>query len=417
MIQKTLTLLLLAFALGLAACTDSGLRMVPVAMQGDAAAKHQQLQTALLNAMPGDVIIIPEGMHSLQRPLSLKVDGVTLKGEGMSKTVLSFKQQLAGAEGLLVTASDFTIEDLAIEDAKGDALKITDGKNIVIRRVRTEWTRGPHTDNGAYGIYPVQTENTLIEGSVAIGASDAGIYVGQSKNVIVRNNRAIFNVAGIEIENTVDADVYDNVAKNNTGGVLVFNMPDLSLEGKRTRVYRNQIVNNNTANFGKPGTAVASVPAGSGISINSNDLVEVFDNDLRNNRTAHIVISSVYSTNYSGRQSAASFDPYPEQIFIHSNRYEGGGDQPDTDYLKQLKLAAFGEEGSFPHVIWDGFVNDALAVDGVLPPEKQICIADESTIGVFNADAPNGFAKPHLEVAAHQCSHPRLPAVKLAHAD
>jgi len=46
----------------------------------------------------------------------------------------------------------------------------------------------------------VQTENTLLEGNVAIGASDAGIYVVQSRNVFVRNNRAEFNVAGFEIE-------------------------------------------------------------------------------------------------------------------------------------------------------------------------------------------------------------------------
>ena len=78
----------------------------------------------------------------------------------------------------------------------GDALKINEGENITIRGVRTEWTTGYATDNGAYGIYPVQTTNVLIEDSVAIGASDAGIYVGQSNNVIVRNNRAEFNVAG-----------------------------------------------------------------------------------------------------------------------------------------------------------------------------------------------------------------------------
>ena len=146
----------------------------------------------------------------------------------MDKTILSFKEQVSGAEGLLVTANDFTIEDLAIEDAKGDALKINEAKNVIIRRVRTEWTNGPYTANGAYGIYPVQTENTLIDEVVAIGASDAGIYVGQSKNVVVRNSRAEYNVAGIEIENTLDADVFDNIAINNTGGILVFNMPNLS---------------------------------------------------------------------------------------------------------------------------------------------------------------------------------------------
>ena len=67
--------------------------------------------------------------------------------------------------GLLVTGSNnFTIEDLAIEDTIGDALKITGGENIIIRRVRTEWTRGVSNDNGAYGIYPVLTRNVLIAG-------------------------------------------------------------------------------------------------------------------------------------------------------------------------------------------------------------------------------------------------------------
>jgi parallel beta-helix repeat protein len=371
------------------------------------------LQSKFLNAKPGDVITIPVGTFDFQRSLSLKVDGVTVRGAGMDKTILNFKNQISGAEGILVTASDFTIEDLAIEDTKGDALKINDGKNIVVRRVRTEWTNGPDTSNGAYGIYPVQTENTLIEGVIAIGASDAGIYVGQSRNVVVRDSRAEYNVAGIEIENTVDADVYNNVATNNTGGILVFNMPNLSLEGVRTRIYNNQIVDNNTANFAAPGGAVAGVPAGSGISINSNDLVEIFDNDLKNNQTAHIVISSVYSTNYSDRENASSFDPYPEKISIHDNRYEGGGNDPDTNYLPQLKDAVFGEEGSFPNVIWDGFVNPELVVDGKLPAEYRICIYNEASSAVFNIDAPNQFASPGVNETDHQCRHSPLPAVQL----
>ena len=229
------------------------------------------LRLALETAQPGDLIEIPEGRHTFTRGLTLNTDGVTIRGAGMDKSVLDFSGQIAGAEGLLVNASDFTIEDVGFEDSPGDALKINEGSNIVIRRVRTEWTRGPHTENGAYGIYPVQTENTLVEGAVAIGASDAGIYVGQSRNVIVRDSRAEFNVAGIEIENTVGADVYNNVATNNTGGILVFNMPDLPQEGHSTRVFNNQVNGNNTGNFAPPGGAVAGVPAGTGVIINSND--------------------------------------------------------------------------------------------------------------------------------------------------
>ena len=122
------------------------------------------------------------------------------------------------------------------EDSKGDALKINGTKNAVMRRVRAEWTGGAKTSNGAYGLYPVQVTNVLIEDCVVKGASDAGIYVGQSTNIIVRNNHAENNVAGIEIENSTGADVYGNVAKGNTGGILVFNMPDLPVPGSKTRV-------------------------------------------------------------------------------------------------------------------------------------------------------------------------------------
>lgn len=121
-----------------------------VTPQSSAASDFQkQLQTQLISAKPGDVITIPAGVHPINRGLSLNVSGVTLRGEGMDKSVLSFRGQIQGAEGLLVNASDFTIEDLAIEDTPGDGLKINEGENIVIRRVRTEWTNGPDETNGA----------------------------------------------------------------------------------------------------------------------------------------------------------------------------------------------------------------------------------------------------------------------------
>lgn len=369
---------------------------------------EETLRLALENAKPGDVIEIPAGVHELRRSLTLHTDGVTIRGAGMDESVLSFKNQVAGAEGLLVNASDFTIEDVGFEDTVGDALKINEGRNIVIRRVRAEWTRGPSTENGAYGIYPVQTENTLIEGSVAIGASDAGIYVGQSRNVVVRNSRAERNVAGIEIENTVGADVYDNVAVDNTGGILVFNMPDLPQLGHSTRVFRNEVRDNNTANFGAPGSAVASVPAGSGIIINANDKVEIFENQIGGHNTANVLISSAFSAEYSAeRETAASFDPYPETIYLYDNTFGDAGTAPDRDELDQLRRAVFGEDGRLPDVVWDGVVNPEAADQPVL------CIeGDEVTF--LNIDAANDYRSPSTDLAAHRCSLEKLAAVELA---
>lgn len=376
------------------------------------ASYQETLLLQLLDAKPGDVIAIPEGKFAFDRSLSLTVDGVTIRGAGMDKTILSFKGQIAGAEGLLVNASDFTIEDLAIEDTKGDALKVNEGENIVIRRVRTEWTGGPKTTNGAYGIYPVQTRNVLVEESVAIAASDAGIYVGQSRNVVVRNNRAEKNVAGIEIENTFDADVYDNVATGNTGGILVFNMPNLPQPGARTRVFRNRIVDNNLKNFGHPGTAVASVPAGSGVIINANDDVEIFDNDITGNRTANVIVASIFSSGISQEGMTADFDPYAEGIYIHGNRMGGGGKDPDGAELTALKVMMFGPFGAIPDVLWDGYVDPAKMENGALPAHLRLCVQNDGA-EVLNVDAPNGNKNPRLATADHDCAHERLPAVTL----
>ena len=110
------------------------------------------------------------------------------------------------------------MSDFAVVNAKGDAIKAKGVDNIKFIKVKTEWTGGPKETNGAYGLYPVESTNILIDNCVAIGASDAGIYVGQSQNIIVKNSRAEFNVAGIEIENSYFADVFNNIATNNTGG-------------------------------------------------------------------------------------------------------------------------------------------------------------------------------------------------------
>ncbi|MAO40688.1 MAG: hypothetical protein CMK70_10845 [Pseudohongiella sp.] len=366
-----------------------------------------ELQLALLEAEPGSVITLPAGRFGFDRSLTLNTDGITLRGAGMHETILTFQDQVAGAEGLLVNASNFTIEDLAIEDTLGDALKIARGDHIVIRRVRTEWTNGPDTNNGAYGIYPVQTRHTLIEDSVAIAASDAGIYVGQSENVIVRGNRAEFNVAGIEIENTVGADVYNNTAINNTGGILVFNMPNLPVAGHTTRVYENDIRDNNTANFAPPGTAVSSVPAGSGLIINSNDKVEIFNNDFDSNDTANILISSYFSAGYSDRQMAEAFDPYPETIFIYDNQFGSSGSAPSRPELDALRVAMFGEQGRFPDIVWDGVTHPER-----MSSDYAICI-DNGEAQLLNIDAANNSANPRLGDETHQCRHSTLAAVSL----
>jgi parallel beta-helix repeat protein len=326
---------------------------------------------------------------------------VTIKGAGMDSSILSFKNQAQGAEGLLVSADDFVIQDLAIEDTVGDALKINESTNVTIRRVRTEWTRGANTENGAYGIYPVQTRNVLIEGSVAIGASDAGIYVGQSSQIIVRNSRAEFNVAGIEIENSTYADVYDNVATNNTGGILVFDLPNLPVQGgQATRVFNNEIYENNTENFAPEGNIVGNVPPGTGLLILANDNIEVFENNFRDNKSVNIM---VYSFALGGRTIKDSeYDPYPEQIYIHDNNYDGGGTVPGHAALKAWHVISGLDS---PNIVWGGLVKPGAST------ENLICLGDPATTSFMDLKGgldPNDVS---YEVSPHSCTLPRLPRI------
>jgi parallel beta-helix repeat protein len=306
---------------------------------------EQELQRALIEARPGDTVRLGRGRFEITQGLSLAVDRVTIRGEGEDRSILSFDGQRRGAEGLLVTSDGVVLRDFAVENARGDAIKVRDCEGITFRGVRAEWTRGPNPDNGAYGLYPVNCSNVLIENSIARGASDAGIYVGQSRNIIVRDNIAERNVAGIEIENSFNADVYRNRAVDNTGGILVFDLPGLPQQGGHSiRVYENQIVSNNTPNFAPAGNIVASVPAGTGVLIMANRNVHVFDNEIGNHGTVNVLITA-----YRESFTDANYNPLPRDIVIRGNEFGNAGFAPAGD------LAALAQLGiTLPDVMWDG---------------------------------------------------------------
>lgn len=363
---------------------------------------QKQLQEALIMAKPGSVIELPEGKHQLDRTLSLSADNVTIRGKGMASTILSFRNQKSGAAGMQVTSNGFTLEDVAIEDTKGDAIKINGANNVTLRRVRTEWTSGPNENNGSYGMYPVQCRNVLIEDSVSIGASDAGIYVGQSNHIIVRRNRVEHNVAGIEIENSRYADVYRNTATKNTGGILVFDLPDLPVKGgSDTRVFDNQVIENNTANFAPKGNMVAKVPAGTGVMVMATNHVEVFRNTIRNNATVSVSILSYLTTGNPLKD--AGYDPFTAAIHVHDNTISGGGDKPDGRIARDLA----------PRL---GTPLPAILYDGVLSPAKAnqpICIRNNGDATFANYDAANGFKHVGRDLKGYDCALPPLSAVSI----
>jgi parallel beta-helix repeat protein len=311
----------------------------------------QRLQEALILAAPGDVIELGAGRFTLTDGLSLDVDGVTVRGAGMDETVLDFTTQQGAGEGLLVTSDNVTLRDFALENPKGDGIKSKGADNIVYSRIRVTWTGGPLATNGAYGIYPVESTGVLVTGSKVSGASDAGIYVGQSRDITVRNNIVEANVAGIEIENSRNALVENNIAARNTGGLLVFDLPGLPvMNGGNVILRRNLVIDNDTPNFAPPGNIVAGVRRGTGILVMANDGVLIEDNIFENNPTAHVMVVA-----YTQAFEDARYNPYARNVIVGPNTFGRGGDDPQIDGKEQL-LEAFG--GALPPVMWDGVVED-----------------------------------------------------------
>ncbi len=339
---------------------------------------QKRAQTALINAKPGETIEFGAGKFDFDSTLSLEdVSHITIRGQGPDKTILSFanQQQGTGGEGLRIKCKeDILVENLAVEDAKGDAVKVQDTKKVIFRNVRAEWTGGPKETNGAYGLYPVLCSDVVIEDCIAIGASDAGVYVGQSENIIVRRCRAEKNVAGIEIENSVNADVYENTAIDNTGGILVFSLPDLpKKDGRSCRVFNNKVVENNHANFAPKGNIVATVPPGTGMMIMANDQVELFGNTVeKNNSTGLLVVS--YLINQKPLKDE-QYDPYCEAIYVHDNKFAENGQSPGGD-LGGILGKIVGTP--FPDIMYDGMRDPKKLVEGELPDAKRIRIRNNA---------------------------------------
>ena len=353
---------------------------------------EKDFQLKLILAEPGDTIKLESGLFPILGTISMEgKEDIVIRGAGMNGTILSFAGQVEGAQGLSITnCTNITLEDFTVQDAKGDAIKCQYVNGITFRRVKAQWLGGPKPTNGAYGLYPVQCENVLIEHCVAIAASDAGLYVGQSKDIIVRFSEAFDNVAGIEIENSTRADVYGNNVHGNTGGILVFDLPDLAVkEGKQVRIFDNIIKDNNIDNFAPEGNIVGKVPSGTGIMVMATEQVEVFDNTIINNKTAGTAVVSYYITEEETKDS--QYNPYTSAIYIHHNIYRRAPQIPTLDHdIGLLLFVHFFRD--VPDIIYDGMPDPRYVGDnGLIPDSRRLCIADNLEAGYLNLDISKNF--------------------------
>ena len=384
---------------------------------GDSATRD--MIAAMVQAGPGDIIQFECGYFELTAALQIiNNEDITIKGCGRDQTVLSFKQSNT-PEGILgVNVHGLWIEDLTVLDTGGNGFELRGVDHARLSRVRAIWSSGggrespdpitaanvfendsarlnvactdPATQDpsafengggdttspdytvspksGRYGIYPVSSENILVEDSESVGASDAGIYVGQTNTAIIRNSRAAYNVFGFEIENVRGGEYDSNIAECNTGGFLIYDLDGLRQYGDRSRMHGNISRNNNTYNF-TSGGIVGDVPPGSGMITLSYDRIDVFDNVFENNNTAGIIHTSYeIFPEGAGRPSERQIDWYTEGVHIFRNTFRNNGNRlppPTTNDIQDQDVARF-----LPALV--GLKNQAACLN---PLNLQTCLA------------------------------------------
>ena len=294
------------------------------------------IQAAVDDARPGDTIEVEPGVY--HQTVLVDVDGITLRGlgRGEERAVLDGEDGLTDA--VIASGHRFTIEGFALRNYTSNGVTVQGATGVVFRDLRIDRT-------GLYGVYPVECRDVLVERVLVTGAKDAAIYVGQSADVVVRDNEVHDNVTGIEIENTTNALVERNYAHANTGGILVFLLPNNpSKVGRDARVLRNRVIGNNHPNFGDPTAIVSKVPPGTGVFVMAADRTEVAENEIRGNDSFGVAVVGLALAFPRG----ARFDvgAIPEDSWIHDNVLAENGGKPAPS-VKEIA-------GRGVDLVWDG---------------------------------------------------------------
>ena len=156
--------------------------------------------------------------------------------------------------------------------------------------------------------------------------------------------QGIRNVAGIEIENTVDSVVQGNEAYDNVAGLLAFVLPNNpSKIGQNCKMINNRVHDNNRKNWGDPTAIRLKVPAEIGVAVIGRDGTVVQDNEIIGNRSVGVAIIGL--AELLPDPTGIDVNPDPDSTILRNNTYSGNGKDPDP----ALKDAGF----TGGDILWD----------------------------------------------------------------
>jgi len=281
------------------------------------------IQDAIDRAAPGDRIFVRPGIY--RETVTISKPGIALVGLGQRNGIhgVPVIENPGGADdGIKVTSAATGVEivNLVVRGFEENGVYLRGVSGFVLRDIVA-------VDNGEYGLFPVFSSG-VVERCVASGHSDTGIYIGQSNQVVIRNNTAFGNVNGIEVENSTDIQVLDNDTHNNTAGIIVVLLPGFPTKvSSNILVEGNRVRDNNLPNFSTGGFE-QFVPAGSGILVVGADQTTVRNNTVHGNSFVGIAVAN---TGLLAQLAGVPIDvePFPDGARVENNTVtRNGGAQP-----------------------------------------------------------------------------------------
>lgn len=281
--------------------------------------------TVQATALAGTKFLIEPGTYQEEVTIHQGGDGIALVGCGAASDnrprIIPPVSESTGRGIQATSVNGLVFQSLDFFNQANDHIRVTLGNDIVFRDITGDGNR--HT---AYAVFPILSNNVLVELCKVRAQDDAPIYIGQSSTIVVRYNDVRDGVAGIEIENCGNAQVYGNYGTANTAGLLVFKDGNLPVQLSECHaVHHNLFENNNEPNFGTG--AVGAVPTGTGILIISTDSTPYSYNMVRGNNTAGIVLTDQVTAGFNVSPGDSTVD----HNYLINNVMYGNGTSVDTD--------------------------------------------------------------------------------------
>ncbi|GJM63542.1 right-handed parallel beta-helix repeat-containing protein [Persicobacter diffluens] len=260
----------------------------------------------------GDTLFLPQGQYSFDQSLIIQQKhDITIIGQGMGKTILSF-HQLSNGNGIeILNAENIHFKGFTILNAPLANLKIQGCQYLHLEQIESAWTFENSQNNGLFGINLVDNKFIQIKNTKVKHAQKACILAQSSQFLEVSKNQIEYSEIGLSVLNNQIVDIYENQVKNNGIGIRISNnLADQPADN--VRIFNNIISHNNRKDHWW-----TFHHYGMGIKLEGANQIEIFDN-----RFSAQNVSAVLATNSTVKEEKNKAINILGGINLHDNVYD-----------------------------------------------------------------------------------------------